>query len=355
MFRYLLVPGILLILAALNLSRIQEDRNQANRDVATTQTTQASRETSPKTPSTAPGSNPASKPTAPRETPDQTPRSRETPKRKDFPNSTPDERPLPESRTQEPRDLFSRTIGEHFRSHPSTESRIVRLRQLADRNRPGASNNSSKREQKQGDWIDLAVDIKNRSAYAGTRLFAELVGPLSLEDEWKAGQEIHSQLISTLKIDQEASERLKPLIERLQKFVVRTRQQPFTLTVIQDDTVNAFAHLGGHLYIFHGLLDVLQTENELLFVLGHEVGHVELGHCALAATGGVFAERTLGGLAVPPAQLLQKLLGLSYSEQDEFDADAWSYRTMRAMGKSDRDTVDFFHALLAHEQSKQQK
>ena len=46
-------------------------------------------------------------------------------------------------------------------------------------------------------------------------------------------------------------------------------------------TENAFALPGGHLFFYRGILEkILVNEAQLAVVIGHEVGHVELYHCA---------------------------------------------------------------------------
>lgn len=49
-----------------------------------------------------------------------------------------------------------------------------------------------------------------------------------------------------------------------------------------DKVVNAFALGNGNVYVTRGLLNLLDDEAELAFVLGHEVGHVEKRHIAHA-------------------------------------------------------------------------
>jgi len=47
----------------------------------------------------------------------------------------------------------------------------------------------------------------------------------------------------------------------------------FKVTIIKRFEANAFALPGGHVVITTGLLDEIGSENELSFVLGHELGH----------------------------------------------------------------------------------
>ena len=55
-------------------------------------------------------------------------------------------------------------------------------------------------------------------------------------------------------------------------------QQEFSFHLIDDHTVNAVADRCGNIWISRGMLMHLNSESELAFVLGHEIGHVLLKH-----------------------------------------------------------------------------
>ena len=65
----------------------------------------------------------------------------------------------------------------------------------------------------------------------------------------------------------------------LQKLANNIQQQcvdlpyPLNVEVVEDETVNALALPGGNIVIFSGLIDAAESENELAFVLAHEMGH----------------------------------------------------------------------------------
>ena len=42
-----------------------------------------------------------------------------------------------------------------------------------------------------------------------------------------------------------------------------------------DTTINAYAHISGKITVFRGLLDYCELEDELAFVVGHELSHIE--------------------------------------------------------------------------------
>ena len=53
---------------------------------------------------------------------------------------------------------------------------------------------------------------------------------------------------------------------------------PWTFTVMDDPTVNAFALPGGYIFVTRGILGHMNSEAELATVVGHEIGHVTARH-----------------------------------------------------------------------------
>ena len=57
------------------------------------------------------------------------------------------------------------------------------------------------------------------------------------------------------------------------------------IALINDDkTLNAFAAPGGKIWVYTGLMRFLETEDDLIGVLGHEVAHADLRHSTQAMT-----------------------------------------------------------------------
>jgi len=52
----------------------------------------------------------------------------------------------------------------------------------------------------------------------------------------------------------------------------------YRVLVLRDDDPNAFAVAGGNIYLTTGLLELVETPNELDFVLAHEIAHIEGRH-----------------------------------------------------------------------------
>jgi predicted Zn-dependent protease len=112
---------------------------------------------------------------------------------------------------------------------------------------------------------------------------------------------------------------------------------PWSFKLLDDDLVNAFALPGGFVYVTRGILANMNSEAELVAVLGHEAGHVTARHTAGQITrmqlgqlglglGMVFSEtiREYGQAASTGLQLLF----LAYGRDDERQSDELGFRYM---------------------------
>ena len=93
---------------------------------------------------------------------------------------------------------------------------------------------------------------------------AELAG----EDEADAEADVEQALPYDPRTDQ-----VQALVDRLALHWADSPYPAFYAFVIEDPLPNAFALPGGAIGVTSGLLDRVQTENELAFILGHELGH----------------------------------------------------------------------------------
>ena len=118
-------------------------------------------------------------------------------------------------------------------------------------------------------------------------------------------------------------------------------QQPFKYTfyVIKEDVYNAFATPAGHIFVYTGLMDAMEEEEELAGILGHEIAHVYCRHISqkierskkigIATMAGIAAGILLGvggaGEAASAVTMGSVAAGqsaeLSYSRENEMQAD----------------------------------
>jgi predicted Zn-dependent protease len=137
---------------------------------------------------------------------------------------------------------------------------------------------------------------------------------------------------------------------------------PFTIKVVDDTVINAFALPGGHLYINRGILEAADNEAEMAGVIAHEIAHVAARHGVEQASkgqlinyaslpliflGGVggFAIQQAAGLAIP-------LTFLKFSRGAEEEADRLGAQYLWASGYDPQAMLSFFEKLEGKEKKK---
>src|SRR5262249_39033809 len=100
-------------------------------------------------------------------------------------------------------------------------------------------------------------------------------GYLSEEDEMKLAEQVHQELQQQAHLVQDRSinEYVNSVGQRLARASGRPNI-PWHFYVVDDKSINAFATLGGRVYVHTGLLAATQSESQLASVLGHEIGHI---------------------------------------------------------------------------------
>ena len=92
-------------------------------------------------------------------------------------------------------------------------------------------------------------------------------------------------------IEIENAEKLPPYLEKVTQKVLASFDLPeemqITFHYVNDDTVNAFATLGGHIVLYRGLIEKLKHEDELAMVIAHEIAHIKYRHPILGASHGI--------------------------------------------------------------------
>lgn len=123
--------------------------------------------------------------------------------------------------------------------------------------------------------------------------------------------------------------------------------QVYRFTTLNSAVENAFAVPGGYVYITRQLLGIMNDEAELAFVVGHETGHIAAKHAQArksasqnnsilgvlgAVLGAVVGNNVFGNLISQSAQQFSKMRLLSFSRDQEFQADVLGIRYLAAAG-----------------------
>ena len=129
---------------------------------------------------------------------------------------------------------------------------------------------------------------------------------------------------------------------------------PWEFHVVDDAAVNAFAIPGGFIYVTRGILAHMNSEAELVSVLGHEIGHVTAKHSVSQMSNQQLAQIGLGvGSILSPtvakygqiAGAGLQLMFLKYGRDAESQSDALGFKYMVAGGYDPRAMAEMFQTL----------
>lgn len=171
--------------------------------------------------------------------------------------------------------------------------------------------------------------------------------PLSDEEEIQIGDEIARRYEFELGVDTEDkdSQAIQSYLQKVGGQVAARahRKLPYRFHYIPGrDFINAFALPGGHVFIGGGLIALMKNEDELADVLGHEIEHIDLRHCAERIQLESGARKIpLGGLIVLPIEIFEA----GYSKTQELEADRQGTALAVWAGYSPLGAIQMFEAF----------
>lgn len=152
------------------------------------------------------------------------------------------------------------------------------------------------------------------------------ISNISDQQEVQLGEATNQQILQQLKVhpSREANAYVNSIGQRL----ARTSARPnikYTFQVIDDESINAFATMGGYVYINSGLMKMADNEAQLASVIGHEIGHITGRHGIQQMKQRLIASGVSSLAGVDQNQLAQVGVELALrrpqSRTDEYDAD----------------------------------
>jgi predicted Zn-dependent protease len=130
--------------------------------------------------------------------------------------------------------------------------------------------------------------------------------------------------------------------------------QELHFTTLNSAVENAFSVPGGYVYVTRQLMALMDDESQLAFALGHEIGHIAANHAHIREqyaeqnSVGVFGQ-ILGAIfgrdATDLLQVRSALDLLSFSREQEYEADSLGLRYLIAAGYDPRGAVGVLAAL----------
>jgi predicted Zn-dependent protease len=214
--------------------------------------------------------------------------------------------------------------------------------------------------------IDLGIDFPDDTLPIEVPGLGIELPRLTDEEEVEIGKEAAAEFESQYAISSDPA--LVDRVTRIGNSLVpyQPRQEiHYTFKVIDTAEINAFALPGGFIYISRGMLDFVESDDELAGVIGHEIAHVALRHSArqieTIAAGQMALDTILSAneeletiyqdQAVQIATEMVSMVALSgWGRMNELDADEYGTVFMAHAGYDPQAVLDLMHRLDSQSQ-----
>ena len=149
-------------------------------------------------------------------------------------------------------------------------------------------------------------------------------------------------------------EYMQSLSDRLAVHMKIPEEMEITVHYVEEDIVNAFATIGGHIFIYQGLLSQLHSENALAMVIAHEMAHVHHRHPIIAMGRGVVIGLLLSAISGASSDLFVGqvvsetglIAILNFNRDQEREADITALNAVNGLYHHVAGTNDLFKALM---------
>ncbi|MCK9274034.1 MAG: M48 family metalloprotease [Syntrophales bacterium] len=187
----------------------------------------------------------------------------------------------------------------------------------------------------------------------------------TLEDEKRLGKEFYDELQKKgMLVD---NPELASYIDKIGYLIAGQGEQyplDFTFSMIRNSGINAFATPGGYVYVYTGLIELAQSEDQLAGVLAHEIAHIKARHIAraiekskkiniaslAAVLAGVFLGGGEGAAAISSfAMATAATMNLKYSRDHEEEADRLGMSYLVSANYDGKGMLEFLKCMRQYE------
>jgi predicted Zn-dependent protease len=175
---------------------------------------------------------------------------------------------------------------------------------------------------------------------------------LSDAQEVRLGQQVNQQLIQQGQFTPSGDRRLQVYVNEIGQRLAQTSSRPdipYTFQVVDDQAINAFATMGGFVYINTGLIYTAENEAELASVIAHEIAHIADRHAVTRMRDMALSQGLMTATGMRESQVVQMAVqiavNLPMSREDELAADNLGLRNLINAGYAPEGMVSFMKKL----------
>ncbi len=192
--------------------------------------------------------------------------------------------------------------------------------------------------------VDMAADWQRDMTRAPMQFTR-----LSDEQETQIGDELARQYLSAEPAQSSEARATEKYVNEVGGRIAAhaRRRLNYRFHLIGDASlINAFALPGGHVFIGQGLLNQMTSEDELAFVLGHELEHIDHYHAVERVQIEAKLKSVDLDVVAAIAEIPMSLWLAGYSKDQEFEADREGLRIAVATGYSPQGAVNMTERLI---------
>jgi len=158
-------------------------------------------------------------------------------------------------------------------------------------------------------------------------------------------------------IDVDQNERAERILDEIVEVSDRSDLVYF-IKIIDEEGINAVSLPGGFIYLFEGLMENIENDDQLAGVIAHEVGHITAKHGIkkLQASYGALilqiATVTADAHMAGGVNLALITLFTEYSQKAEFEADELGIKYMKKAGYDPKEMIKFLEIMKKEDDKK---
>jgi beta-barrel assembly-enhancing protease len=176
---------------------------------------------------------------------------------------------------------------------------------------------------------------------------------ISNAQEAELGSSINQELISSGQAKIYRNQTINSYVNQIGQRLAKTSERPdlsYTFQVVDSKDLNAFATMGGYVYVNRGLIAAADNEAELAGVIGHEIGHIAAKHGIKHMRDQAVAQGLLSAAGLDRSDAVQIGVELAVSRpngrSDELEADRFGLNNMIKANYAPAGILGFMQKLL---------
>ena len=166
------------------------------------------------------------------------------------------------------------------------------------------------------------------------------------------GKEFHQEMLADGSFKLVNTPALQQKLNTVLQDLLAVREEPskieYSIYILQDTAINAFT-FGGRIYVTQAMLDKCSHSDALLYaIVGHEIGHSEMGHIKKTIQELELSQDIFGDNGATVFEI-KKLLTASFNQKNELEADYYGINLTNELGYDVCTAVSFWKEMASSE------